>query len=69
MGNKQKKFTLERSYNDQTMESLYSFATAHVRKGTNLRVVQEMLGHSDLKMTSVYVSLAQELMNKEIQRL
>jgi site-specific recombinase XerD len=46
----------------------HSFATAHVRKGTNLRVVQEMLGHADLKTTSVYVSLARELMNKEIQQ-
>jgi site-specific recombinase XerD len=46
----------------------HSFATAHVRKGTNLRVVQEMLGHADLKTTSVYISLARELMNKEIQQ-
>lgn len=46
----------------------HSFATHMVRKGTNLRVVQEMLGHTDLKTTSVYVSLARELMNKEIQQ-
>jgi site-specific recombinase XerD len=46
----------------------HSFATAHVRKGTNLRVVQEMLGHADLKTTSIYVSLARELMNKEVQQ-
>lgn len=46
----------------------HTFGTHMVRKGTNLRVVQEMLGHADLKTTSVYVSLAREVMNKEMQQ-
>ena len=41
--------------------------THHVAKGTSLRTVQEALGHADLKTTSVYVSLAREVMNKELQ--
>lgn len=45
----------------------HTFGTHMVRKGTNLRVVQEMMGHSDLKTTSLYVSLARELMNKQMQ--
>jgi len=45
----------------------HTFGTHMVKKGTNLRVVQEMLGHNDLKTTSIYVSLAREQMDKQIQ--
>jgi len=45
----------------------HTFATHMVRKGTNLRVVQEALGHSSLQTTSVYVSLARELMDQQLQ--
>ena len=45
----------------------HTFGTQHVAKGTSLRTVQEALGHQDLKTTSVYVSLAREVMNKELQ--
>lgn len=45
----------------------HTFGTHHVAKGTSLRTVQEALGHQDLKTTSVYVSLAREVMNKELQ--
>jgi site-specific recombinase XerD len=31
-------------------------------------VVQDMLGHQSLATTSLYVSLARELMDKEIQQ-
>ena len=37
------------------------------KKGTNLRVVQEAMGHKHLKTSSLYVSLAREQMNKEMQ--
>jgi site-specific recombinase XerD len=43
------------------------FATHTVRKGTNLRVVQEALGHSSLHTTSRYVSLARELMDQQLE--
>lgn len=45
----------------------HTFGTQHVAKGTSLRTVQEALGHKGLKTTSVYVSLAREVMNKEMQ--
>jgi len=45
----------------------HTFATHHVRKGTNLRVVQEALGHASLATTGVYVHLARELMDKQLQ--
>jgi len=45
----------------------HTFATHHVAKGTSLRTVQEERGHQDLKTTSAYVSLAREVMNRELQ--
>jgi integrase/recombinase XerD len=45
----------------------HTFGTHHVAKGTNLRTVQEALGHADLKTTSIYVSLAQDAMKRELQ--
>jgi len=45
----------------------HTFATHMVRKGTNLRVVQEALGHTSLQTTSLYVSLARDLMDQQLQ--
>lgn len=45
----------------------HTFGTHSVRRGTKLRVVQEMLGHSSLKTTSIYVSLAREDMDRQLQ--
>ena len=45
----------------------HTFATHMVRKGTNLRVVQEALGHTSLQTTSIYVSLARDLMDQQLQ--
>jgi site-specific recombinase XerD len=45
----------------------HTFATHMVRKGTNLRVVQEALGHTSLHTTSVHVSLARDLMDQQLQ--
>ena len=45
----------------------HTFATHMVKKGTKLDVVRQALGHQDLKTTSVYVDLAREVMDKELQ--
>lgn len=45
----------------------HTFGTHMAKKGANLRVIQEMMGHSNLSTTSHYISLARELMNKEVQ--
>ena len=45
----------------------HTFGTHHVAKGTSLRTVQETLGRADSKTTSIYVSLAREVMNKDMQ--
>jgi hypothetical protein len=36
-------------------------------KGTSLRTVQEALDRANLETTSIYVQLAREVMNKELQ--
>ena len=46
----------------------HTFATHHVRKGTKLDVVRQALGHESLATTSVYVGLAREVMDKELQQ-
>jgi site-specific recombinase XerD len=45
----------------------HTFGTHHVAKGTSLRTIQEALGHSDLKTTSIYVSMAKEAMRRDLQ--
>lgn len=45
----------------------HTFATHMVKKGTKLDVIRQALGHSSLKTTSIYVELAREVMDKELQ--
>ena len=45
----------------------HTFATHMVRKGTKLGVVQQALGHASLETTAIYVNLAREVMDKELQ--
>ncbi len=45
----------------------HTFATQHVRRGTELPVVQAALGHENLATTSRYVGLVREQMDKRLQ--
>jgi site-specific recombinase XerD len=45
----------------------HTFATHQVRNGTQLPIVRDALGHSSLAITSIYVNLAHEQMDKELQ--
>jgi integrase/recombinase XerC len=45
----------------------HTFATHHVKKGTSLASVRAALGHENLATTSLYVGLAREQMDKELQ--
>lgn len=45
----------------------HTFGTHMVKNGSNLRTIQEMMGHADLKTTSIYVSLARDMMDKDVQ--
>ena len=63
-----RKYMDEAGINCASVHTLrHTFATHHVAMGTSLRTVQEVLGHADLKTTSIYVQLAQEAIKKELQ--
>ena len=46
----------------------HTFATQQTRRGTKLSVVQQALGHESLATTSIYVDLARDVMDKELQQ-
>jgi integrase len=46
---------------------LHTFATHTIKRGTKLEVVRQALGHESLETTSIYVHLAREMMDKELQ--
>jgi len=63
-----KKYLKEAGIENASAHTLrHTFGTHQVEKGTNLRVVQEAMGHSDLKTTSLYVHLAREQMDEQLQ--
>lgn len=45
----------------------HTMATHHVAQGTDLKTVQETLGHASLATTSMYVSLAKKAQKKALQ--
>ena len=45
----------------------HGFATQCLRKGINLRSIQQMLGHSDMSTTAIYLQLAPEESLNEYQ--
>ena len=45
----------------------HTMATHHVARGTDLKTVQETLGHADLKTTAGYVQLAKKAQRKALQ--
>jgi site-specific recombinase XerD len=64
-----RKYLTEASIPDASTHALrHTFATQHVKKGTKLDVVRQALGHESLATTSVYVGLAREVMDKELQQ-
>jgi integrase/recombinase XerD len=63
-----KKYLKEAAIENASVHTLrHTFGTHQVKKGTNLRVVQEAMGHADLKTTSVYAHLAREQMDEQLQ--
>jgi len=64
---------LERSFAKAGIERAHPHTLRHtfgvhaIKQGASLRSVQEMLGHADPKTTSLYVGLAREQMDKDMQ--
>jgi len=62
------KYLREAGIKHASVHSLrHTFATHHVARGTDLRTVQEALGHADLKSTSIYVSTAKAALKRDLQ--
>ena len=45
----------------------HTMATHHIARGTDLKTVQETLGHADLATTAMYVSLAKKAQKRALQ--
>ena len=59
------KYLKEAGIKDASVHTLrHSFATHHVAKGTDLKAVQEALGHESLETTAIYVSTAKAALKR-----
>jgi site-specific recombinase XerD len=46
----------------------HTFGTHHALRGTDLKTIQETLGHADLSTTAIYVSLAKNAQRRALQQ-
>jgi site-specific recombinase XerD len=62
------KYLTEAGIPDASVHTLrHTFATQMVKDGAKLPAIQKALGHADLKTTSLYIDLAREVMDQELQ--
>lgn len=45
----------------------HTFGIVHIAKGTSIKTIQEVMGHSDVRSTSLYIPIAKEIMRGELQ--
>ncbi len=45
----------------------HTFGTHHAAKGTNIKTIQEVMGHKDVRNTEIYFSLAKDLQRKDLE--
>lgn len=56
--------------NDMRLHDLrHSFASLFVQAGGNLRVLQDLMGHSSYSVTEIYAHMAPDVLSREIDRV
>ena len=69
IGNKFREWSKSAGVDLHTHSFLHYFATTLVEKGANIKVVQELLGHTSLATTQVYLSVKADHLEDAIQLL
>jgi site-specific recombinase XerD len=63
-----KKYLKEAGIKNATVHTIrHTFGTHHVAQGTDLKTVQETMGHADIATTALYVHLAKKAQRKALQ--
>ena len=69
IGNKFREWSKSAGVDLHTHSFRHYFATTLVEKGANIKVVQELLGHTSLATTQVYLSVKADHLEDAIQLL
>ena len=60
-------FRQAKIYGASVQSLRHTFAVQHIAKGTNLKTIQKVLGHQDIRTTENYLLLAKQLVSKELE--